>query len=171
MRGDYVNLTAIIDLTLSRLDTAFFTGTRWEGNLTELELQWGRTIGQIAQPRYIAGTRWRPVPPQIRDADVRLDRRIKVQLALFTVIAMTAGAVMIFHYIDAPVLLFGVGRYTVTARAAAGRRAVSEGQCHLPRHTRSVRSKACDLTRTGARAVLSLKSDFSIPSDLRSRDP
>ena len=53
-RGDYANLTAIIDLTLSRLDASFFTGTRWEGNLTELEMQWGRTIGQMPSP-YTAG--------------------------------------------------------------------------------------------------------------------
>ena len=46
-RGDYANLTAIVDLTLSRIDAALFTGTRWEGDLTELELQWGRTIGQF----------------------------------------------------------------------------------------------------------------------------
>jgi phospholipid/cholesterol/gamma-HCH transport system substrate-binding protein len=49
-RGDYANLTAVIDLTLSRLDSSFFTGTRWEGNLTELEMQWGRTIGQLPSP-------------------------------------------------------------------------------------------------------------------------
>jgi phospholipid/cholesterol/gamma-HCH transport system substrate-binding protein len=49
-RGDYANLTAIIDLTLSRLDSSFFTGTRWECDLTELELQWGRTIGQFPSP-------------------------------------------------------------------------------------------------------------------------
>jgi len=49
-RGDYANLTATIDLTLSRLDSAIFTGTRWEGNLTELEMQWGRTIGQLPSP-------------------------------------------------------------------------------------------------------------------------
>ena len=54
LRGDYANLTAVIDLTLSRLDTSFFTGTRWEGNLTELEMQWGRTIGQLPSP-YTAG--------------------------------------------------------------------------------------------------------------------
>ncbi|OCB36251.1 mammalian cell entry protein [Mycobacterium malmoense] len=53
-RGDYANLTAIIDLTLSRLDASFLTGTRFEGNLTELELQWGRTIGQMPSP-YTAG--------------------------------------------------------------------------------------------------------------------
>jgi phospholipid/cholesterol/gamma-HCH transport system substrate-binding protein len=50
IRGDQANLTAIIDLTLSRLDSSFFTGTRWEGNLTELEMQWGRTIGQLPSP-------------------------------------------------------------------------------------------------------------------------
>jgi phospholipid/cholesterol/gamma-HCH transport system substrate-binding protein len=54
LRGDYANLTAVIDLTLSRFDSAFFTGTRWEGNLTELEMQWGRTIGQMPSP-YTAG--------------------------------------------------------------------------------------------------------------------
>ncbi|ABM11215.1 virulence factor Mce family protein [Mycolicibacterium vanbaalenii PYR-1] len=49
-RGDYANLTAIVDLTLSRIDAGLFTGTRWEGDLTELEMQWGRTIGQFPSP-------------------------------------------------------------------------------------------------------------------------
>lgn len=53
-RGDYANLTAIIDLTLSRIDAGLFTGTRWEGDLTELEMQWGRTIGQYPSP-YTSG--------------------------------------------------------------------------------------------------------------------
>ena len=50
MRGEYGNLTVVLDLTLSRLDGSFFVGTRWEGQLTELELQWGRTIGQVPSP-------------------------------------------------------------------------------------------------------------------------
>jgi phospholipid/cholesterol/gamma-HCH transport system substrate-binding protein len=49
-RGDFANLTLVLDLTLSRLDTGLFTGTRFEGNLTELEMQWGRTIGQLPSP-------------------------------------------------------------------------------------------------------------------------
>ena len=53
-RGDFANITLVIDLTLSRLDAGLFTGTRWEGDLTELELQWGRTIGQMPSP-YTAG--------------------------------------------------------------------------------------------------------------------
>jgi phospholipid/cholesterol/gamma-HCH transport system substrate-binding protein len=54
MRGDYGNLSLILDMTLSRIDSGMFTGTRWEGDLTELELQWGRTIGQLPSP-YTAG--------------------------------------------------------------------------------------------------------------------
>ena len=54
MRGDYANVSVVLDLTLSRLDSGLFTGTRWEGHLTQLEMQWGRTIGQMPSP-YTAG--------------------------------------------------------------------------------------------------------------------
>jgi phospholipid/cholesterol/gamma-HCH transport system substrate-binding protein len=54
-RGDYANLTAVIDLTLSRIDAGLFTGTRWECDLTWLELQWGRTIGQYPSPCLAGG--------------------------------------------------------------------------------------------------------------------
>lgn len=50
IRGDYANITAIADLTLSRIDNNIFSGTRFEGELTELEMQWGRTIGQLPSP-------------------------------------------------------------------------------------------------------------------------
>jgi phospholipid/cholesterol/gamma-HCH transport system substrate-binding protein len=49
-RGDAANVTLVLDMTLSRLDTSLFTGTRFEGKLTRLEMQWGRTIGQLASP-------------------------------------------------------------------------------------------------------------------------
>ena len=49
-RGDYCNQTLVFDLTLNRLDTDLLTGTRFEGNLTQLEMQWGRTIGQLPSP-------------------------------------------------------------------------------------------------------------------------
>ena len=50
VRGDYLNVSVIVDLTLSRLDAEFLTGSFLEGELTEQELQWGRTIGQIPSP-------------------------------------------------------------------------------------------------------------------------
>lgn len=61
-RGDFANLTAIVDLTLSRIDQGLFTGTRWECHLTQLELQWGRTIGQFPSP-CTAGYRGTPGNP------------------------------------------------------------------------------------------------------------
>lgn len=64
LRGDYANLTAIFDLTLSRLDAGLFTGTRFECNLTELELQWGRTIGQMPSP-CMAGSQYNPGNPLV----------------------------------------------------------------------------------------------------------
>jgi phospholipid/cholesterol/gamma-HCH transport system substrate-binding protein len=63
-RGDYTNISVILDLTLSRLDASLLTGTRWEGSLTELEMRWGRTIGQKPSPY----TRGNPlVVPYIED--------------------------------------------------------------------------------------------------------
>jgi phospholipid/cholesterol/gamma-HCH transport system substrate-binding protein len=54
IRGDAANLSAVFDLTISRLDSALLVGTRFEGDLTALEMQWGRTIGQVPSP-YTAG--------------------------------------------------------------------------------------------------------------------
>jgi phospholipid/cholesterol/gamma-HCH transport system substrate-binding protein len=64
IRGESGNLTAIIDLTLSRIDNSLFTGTRFECNLSELELQWGRTIGQIPSP-CMNGSQYNPGNPLI----------------------------------------------------------------------------------------------------------
>ena len=64
LRGDYANLTAVLDLTLSRLDSGFFTGTRFECNLTELELQWGRSIGQMPSP-CMNGSQYNPGNPLV----------------------------------------------------------------------------------------------------------
>ena len=71
MHGDYANLTLILDLTLSRIDQGIFTGSRWECNLTWLELQWGRTIGQFPSP-CMAGGPGTPGNPLI--APYRLDQ-------------------------------------------------------------------------------------------------
>ncbi|MDV3129934.1 MCE family protein [Mycobacterium sp. 21AC1] len=54
IKGDYGNVSLILDMTLSRIDSGFFVGTRFEGDLTELEMQWGRTIGVTPSP-YTAG--------------------------------------------------------------------------------------------------------------------
>lgn len=42
VRGDYANISPTIDLTLSALDNAFLSGTRFSGALRALEQAWGR---------------------------------------------------------------------------------------------------------------------------------
>lgn len=64
LRGDAGNITMVLDLTLSRLDANLFTGSRWECDLTELELQWGRTIGQLPSP-CTAGGPYNPGNPLV----------------------------------------------------------------------------------------------------------
>ena len=111
-RGDFANITLVIDLTLSRIDSGLFTGTRWEGNLTELEMQWGRTIGQMPSP-HTAGN---PLiaPYHFGGTEMlRLPRPVWIQLAILGIITVVSVGIMAFGFIDVPALL-GIGRYTVT---------------------------------------------------------
>lgn len=97
---------------------------------------------------------------------VRLDRRTKIKLAVFTTIAVAAGAVMTFRYIDVPAMLFGVGHYTVTVelpRAGGLYRTANVTY----RGTTVGRVDSVELTDAGVRATLSMNSGIEIPSGLR----
>ena len=94
-----------------------------------------------------------------------LHRRIKIQLAIFTAVALIFGAVMVFGYIKAPGELFGVGRYTVTVQLPVAGGLYKTGNVTY-RGTEVGRVEDVRLTGTGVEAVLSLKSDIDIPSDL-----
>ncbi|MFC9835512.1 MCE family protein [Rhodococcus sp. NPDC127530] len=50
VRGDAVNLSAAVDLTLGRLDRNFLQGTPLEGSLHNAETALGRTLGRIPPP-------------------------------------------------------------------------------------------------------------------------
>ena len=97
---------------------------------------------------------------------MNLDRRIKIQLAVFTVIAVIAAAVMILHYINAPAVLFGVGRYTVTLQLQRAAGLYPSANVSY-RGTEVGRVKSVQLSDSGVRAVLQLKSGITIPSRLR----
>lgn len=97
---------------------------------------------------------------------MNLSHRIKIQLALFTVIAVTAVAVMIFRYINAPAMLFGIGRYTVTLQLSRAGGLYPDANVSY-RGTEVGRVKSVQLTDNGVQAVLLLKSDIKIPSWLR----
>lgn len=99
---------------------------------------------------------------------MRLDRRIKIQLAVFTVISVVAGGVMVFRYIDAPAMLFGVGHYTVTLelQRAAG---LYPSANVTYRGTEVGRVQSVRLTNTGVQAELLLSSSVKIPMRLQAQ--
>jgi phospholipid/cholesterol/gamma-HCH transport system substrate-binding protein len=95
-----------------------------------------------------------------------LGRRIKIQLALFTVIAVASLAVMVFRYIDLPAMAFGIGRYTITVDLSRAAGLYQNANVSY-RGTVVGEVRSVDLTDTGVRAVLSLDSKYSIPSQVR----
>ncbi|MUL46317.1 MCE family protein [Mycobacterium sp. CBMA293] len=97
---------------------------------------------------------------------MHLHRRIKIQLAVFALIAMLAVSVMTLHFLQLPALLFGVGRYTVTVELPRTGGLYSTGNVTY-RGTEVGRVEAVNLTKDGVAAVLSLRSGIDIPSDLR----
>ena len=98
---------------------------------------------------------------------MHLNRRIKLQLAIFTILAVLSGAVMIFGYIKVPMLL-GVGQYTVTVELPRAAGLYAGGNVTY-RGTEVGRVTDMHLTDTGVAAVLSLRSDVKIPSDLQAQ--
>jgi len=96
---------------------------------------------------------------------MRLHGRLKFQLALFTVIALVAVALMGLHFMKLPAMLFGVGRYTVTMQLPQTGGLYGGGNVTY-RGTEVGRVETVRLTPTGVVADLSLKSGIDIPSDL-----
>jgi phospholipid/cholesterol/gamma-HCH transport system substrate-binding protein len=97
---------------------------------------------------------------------MHLHRRVKIQLAVFCVIAVVALAVMSLHFVKLPAMLFGVGRYTVTMELPETGGLYSTGNVTY-RGAEVGQVQSVRLTDTGVEAVLSLKSGIHIPSDLK----
>lgn len=93
-----------------------------------------------------------------------LTKRIKVQLAIFAVVAIVSGAIMLFGYIRVPAM-FGVGHYTVTVQLPNAAGLYPSGNVTY-RGTEVGRVTDLRLTPLGVDAVLSLKSGIDIPADL-----
>lgn len=93
-----------------------------------------------------------------------LTLRIRIQLAIFTAVALVFGAAMVFGYIRLPAM-FGIGRYQVTVDLprSAG---IYPGGNVTYRGAEVGRIADVRLSDSGVAAVLSLKSSIAIPSDL-----
>src|ERR1700731_280479 len=96
---------------------------------------------------------------------MHLHRGVKIQLAIFAVIAVIAMSLMSLHFMKLPAKWFGVGRYTVTMDLPQTGGLYSSSNVTY-RGTEVGRVESVHLTNTGVEAVLSLKSGIDIPSDL-----
>jgi phospholipid/cholesterol/gamma-HCH transport system substrate-binding protein len=96
---------------------------------------------------------------------MHISRRIWIQLTIFIIVSVTAVSIMATGYMRLPSLLFHAGQYTVTMQLAdAG---TLYPRANVTYHGIEVgRVKSVNMTDTGVEAVLSLKSDVKIPSDL-----
>jgi phospholipid/cholesterol/gamma-HCH transport system substrate-binding protein len=97
---------------------------------------------------------------------MRLHRQMKIQLALFAIIAIVAVGLMTLHFMKLPAMIFGVGRYTVSMELPQTGGLYTGGNVTY-RGTEVGRVESVGLTPTGVKAVLSLKSGIDIPSDLK----
>jgi phospholipid/cholesterol/gamma-HCH transport system substrate-binding protein len=97
---------------------------------------------------------------------MHLDKRVRIQLAIFAVIAVIAVTMMSLIYMQLPAKLFGIGRYVVKMELPETGGLYATGNVTY-RGTVVGRVQSVGLTPTGVQAELSLKSGIDIPSDLQ----
>jgi phospholipid/cholesterol/gamma-HCH transport system substrate-binding protein len=96
---------------------------------------------------------------------LHLKRKTIIQMIILTVVALVAGAVMIFSFIGLPGMLFGVGQYKVTLQLPEAGGLYPRGNVTW-RGTEVGRVKNVKLTDNGVEAELAMSSKFKIPADL-----
>lgn len=99
---------------------------------------------------------------------MRLDRRVKIQLLIVLVISTGFAGIMFLGYMKAPATVFGLGRYSVAVQLpqAAG---LYDNANVTYRGTEVGQVSEVQLTDSGVRAVLSLRSGVDIPSDVQAQ--
>lgn len=96
---------------------------------------------------------------------MHLNRQARVQLVVFTVIALVALTVMGLRYMKLPAQLFGVGHYVVSVELPRTGGLYETGNVTY-RGSEVGRVRAVRLTDSGVVAELSLRSGVDIPRDL-----
>ncbi len=96
---------------------------------------------------------------------MHLNRQARIQLAVFTVLALVALSLMSVNYMKLPVKLFGIGHYTVLMQLPVTGGLYETGNVTY-RGTEIGRVQSVRLDDSGVVAELSLRSDIAVPSDL-----
>ncbi|QLL09838.1 MCE family protein [Mycobacterium vicinigordonae] len=92
-----------------------------------------------------------------------LTRRIRIQFAVFAVIALTAISAVLFGYLKIQSTIFGFNRYTVTVQLPQAGGLYAGGNVTY-RGVTVGRVREIRLNNTGAEAVLQMNSDVEIPA-------
>ncbi|BBZ04233.1 mammalian cell entry protein [Mycolicibacterium chitae] len=96
---------------------------------------------------------------------MRLNRQARIQLAIFSVLALVALTLMSVNYMKLPAKLFGIGHYTVSMELPTTG-GLYEGGNVTYRGTEIGRVQSVRLDDSGVVADLTLRSDVAVPSDL-----
>ena len=97
---------------------------------------------------------------------LRLNRRTWIQLAVLTLVTVVSCGAMAFNFMKLPQTLFGVGEYNVTVDLPQSG-GLYQTSVVTYRGTDVGQGKSVDVTATGVRALLALRSGVKVPSGVQ----
>jgi phospholipid/cholesterol/gamma-HCH transport system substrate-binding protein len=97
---------------------------------------------------------------------LRLNRRTWIQLAILTLVTVVSCGAMAFNFMKLPQTLFGVGEYNVTVDLPQSG-GLYETSVVTYRGTDVGQVKSVEVTATGVRALLALRSGVKVPSGVQ----
>ncbi|WP_102417127.1 MCE family protein [Mycobacterium sp. 4858] len=97
---------------------------------------------------------------------LRLNRRTWIQLAVLSLVTVVSCGAMAFSFMKLPETLFGIGEYTVAVDLPTSG-GLYKTSVVTYRGTDIGQVKSVDVTATGVRAVLALRSGVKVPSDVQ----
>jgi phospholipid/cholesterol/gamma-HCH transport system substrate-binding protein len=97
---------------------------------------------------------------------LRLSRRTWIQLAILTLVTVVSCGAMAFNYMKLPATLFGIGQYVVTVNLPESG-GLYKTSVVTYRGTDVGHVESVDVTATGVRAVLAMRSGVQVPADVQ----
>src|ERR1700677_1022192 len=97
---------------------------------------------------------------------LRLGRRTWIQLSILTLVTVVSCGAMAFNFMKLPETLFGIGDYTVTVDLPQSG-GLYQTSVVTYRGTDVGQVKSVDVTATGVRAVLAMRSGIKVPLDVQ----
>ncbi|WP_055405052.1 MULTISPECIES: MCE family protein [unclassified Mycobacterium] len=97
---------------------------------------------------------------------LRLNRRTWIQLAILSLVTVLSCGAMAFNYMKLPETLLGIGEYVVTVDLPESG-GLYQTSVVTYRGTDIGQVKSVDVTATGVRAVLAIRSGVKVPADVQ----